>query len=376
LKGTSRISSRHNHRNGSPEIRNVPVFRSERRGHSDFPAQIELDVPGEWKIGMSPWDFMDKLKVGVVGVGALGQHHARVYASLPNASLVGVVDVRPGRAEEIAGPLGTQAFDDYRRLLGKVDAVSIAAPTTLHAAIGIEFLKAGADVLIEKPISHTLQDADRLIAAARENRRVLQIGHLERFNPAVRALREIVNRPRFFEAHRMGLFSPRSLDIDVVLDLMIHDLDLILLLVPSAPSHISAVGISILTKRIDIANARIEFADGCVANVTASRVSMEKIRKLRLFQKQEYISLDYTRQDVAIYGLKGRPEGGTPEIAARRLTPARREPLEDELRAFLGAITGSGAVECTGEEGRKALELALKILELCEIAQAREIDTK
>jgi predicted dehydrogenase len=174
----------------------------------------------------------------------------------------------------------------------------------------------------------------------------------------------------------MGLFSPRSLDIDVVLDLMIHDLDLILLLVPSAPSQINAVGISILTKRIDIANARIQFADGCVANVTASRVSMEKIRKLRLFQKQEYISLDYTRQDVTIYSLKVRPEGGTPEIVGRSLTPARREPLEDELRAFLDATRGSGAVECTGEEGRKALELALKILEQCEIAQAREIDTK
>jgi len=318
---------------------------------------------------------MDKIRVGVVGVGSLGQHHARVYASLPNADLVGVVDTRPERAGEIAGPLGTQAFHDHRHLLGKVDAVSIATPTTLHAAIGVEFLNAGVDVLIEKPISHTLQDADRLIAAARENGRVLQIGHLERFNPAVRALREIVHRPRFFEAHRMGLFSPRSLDIDVILDLMIHDLDLILLLVPSRPSQISAVGIPILTKRIDIASARIQFADGCVANVTASRVSMEKIRKLRLFQKQEYISLDYTRQDVAIYSLKGRPEGGTPEIVGRKLTPARREPLEDELRAFLDAARHSGAVECTGEEGRKALELALQILEQSEAAQAREIDS-
>jgi predicted dehydrogenase len=317
---------------------------------------------------------MDKIKVGVVGVGALGQHHARVYASLPNASLVGVVDTRPGRAEEIAGPLCTQAFNDHRQLLGKVDAISIAAPTTLHAAIGVEFLNAGADVLIEKPISHTLQDADRLIAAAKENGRVLQIGHVERFNPAVRALREIVHRPRFFEAHRMGLFSPRSLDIDVILDLMIHDLDLILMLVPSQPSQISAVGIPILTKRIDIANARIQFADGCVANVTASRVSMEKIRKLRLFQKLEYISLDYTRQDVAIYTLKGRPEGGTPEIVGRRLTPIRREPLEEELRAFLEATRHSGAVECTGEEGRRALELALQILEQSETAQARETD--
>lgn len=318
---------------------------------------------------------MDRIRVGVIGVGALGQHHARVYASLPDATLVGVADTRPGRAAEIAGPLGTQGLTDYRQLLGQVDAVSIATPTVLHAEIGVDFLKAGVHVLVEKPVAHTLEEADRLIAAARENARVLQVGHLERFNPAVVALRKIVNRPRFFEAHRMGLFSPRSLDIDVILDLMIHDLDLIQLLVPSKPKQISAVGIPILTRRIDIANARIEFEDGCVANVTASRVSMEKIRKLRLFQKQEYISLDFTRQDVAVYALKGRP-GGTPEIVSQTLAPARREPLQDELTAFLEAIRGQGAVQCTGEEGRKALELALRILKQAEAAQARELDMK
>ena len=171
------------------------------------------------------------LRVGVVGVGALGQHHARVYASLPDVSLVGVVDVRPGRAEEIARPLGTKAFQNYTDLFGKVDAVSIATPTTLHAEIGAQFLKEGVHVLVEKPIAHTLKDADLLIDAAKENSRILQVGHLERFNPAVRSLREIVRKPRFFEAHRMGLFSPRSLDIDVILDLMIHDLDIICLLV-------------------------------------------------------------------------------------------------------------------------------------------------
>ena len=203
---------------------------------------------------------MDKIRVGVVGVGALGQHHARVYASLPDATLVGVADTRPGRAEEIAGPLGTQAFSDYRRLFGKVDAVSIATPTILHAEIGEQFLNEGVHVLVEKPISHTLADADRLIRAAQANNRVLQVGHLERFNPAIQAVREIVNRPRFFEAHRMGLFTPRSLDIDVILDLMIHDLDIISLLVAAPPVHIEAVGIAILTKRIDIANARIQFA--------------------------------------------------------------------------------------------------------------------
>ena len=316
---------------------------------------------------------MDKIRVGVVGVGALGQHHARVYAEQPDTTLVGVADVRPGRAGEIAGPLGTQGFSDFRQMLGKVDAVSIATPTILHAEIGEMFLNEGVHVLVEKPIAHTLADADRLISAAQANGRVLQVGHLERFNPAVRAVREIVSRPRFFEAHRMGLFTPRSLDIDVILDLMIHDLDIISLLVGTPPVHIEAVGIAILTKRIDIANARIQFAGGCVANVTASRVSMEKIRKLRFFQAREYISLDYTRQDVAIYRLDGTP-AGTPQIVSRKLAPPRQEPLEAELQAFLGAVRGQMPVACTGEEGRKTLDVALQILEKAERAQAQALE--
>jgi predicted dehydrogenase len=319
-------------------------------------------------------DTMDKVRVGVVGVGALGQHHARVYASLPEAALVGVVDTMPGRADEIAGPLETKAFSRHTDLFGKVDAVSIATPTILHAEIGEQFLKQGVHVLIEKPIAHTLEDADRLIRTAQSNSRVLQIGHLERFNPAVIQLREIVRRPRFFEAHRMGLFSPRSLDIDVILDLMIHDLDIICLLTPSPVAEVSAVGIAILTNRIDIANARLHFEDGCVANITASRVSMEKIRKLRLFQKQEYISLDYTRQDVAVFSLNHKTGAGMPEIVSRKLAPERKEPLQLELRAFLRATRALEPVACSGEDGRKALALALQILEKAEKAQAREID--
>jgi predicted dehydrogenase len=293
---------------------------------------------------------------------------------MPDAELVGVADTRPGRAEEIARPLSTKAYTDYRDLIGKVDAVSIATPTMLHAEIGEQFLEQGVNVLVEKPISHSLEAADMLILAARKSGRTLQVGHSERFNPAVKALREIVRRPRFFEAHRMGLFSPRSLDIDVVLDLMIHDLDIISLLVGSPVAQINAVGIAILTKRIDIANARIQFADGCVANVTASRVSMEKIRKLRLFQPAEYISLDYTRQDVAVFSLGSPGLSGRPQVVSRRLTPPRQEPLEEELRAFLKATRGEGPVECTGEEGRRALELALRILAQAEAAQALEFD--
>ncbi|MBP1622763.1 MAG: UDP-N-acetyl-D-glucosamine dehydrogenase [Acidobacteria bacterium] len=317
---------------------------------------------------------MEQIRVGVVGVGALGQHHARVYSSLPEATLVGVVDTFPGRAEEIAGPLGTKVFPTYSDLFGKVDAVSIATPTILHSKIGEQFLKEGVHVLVEKPIAHTLEEADRLIQAAQENKRVLQVGHLERFNPAVVQLREIVRRPRFFEAHRMGLFSPRSLDIDVILDLMIHDLDIISLLVPSPVVKVHAVGIAILTNRIDIANARIHFEDGCVANVTASRVSMEKIRKLRLFQRREYLSLDYTRQDVAVFSLNHSPGAAMPEIVSRKLTPEKKEPLREELSAFLRAAQGLQPVECTGQDGRKALALALQILAQAEKAQALEID--
>jgi predicted dehydrogenase len=318
--------------------------------------------------------LMDKIRVGVVGVGALGQHHARVYASMPEATLVGVVDPFPGRAEEVAGPLGARVFPAHSDLFDRVDAVSIATPTILHAKIGEQFLKEGVHVLVEKPIAHTLEDADQLIQAAQANNRVLQVGHLERFNPAVVRLREIVKKPRFFEAHRMGLFSPRSLDIDVILDLMIHDLDIISLLVPSPIAKVDAVGIAILTNRIDIANARLHFEDGCVANVTASRVSMEKIRKLRLFHKREYISADYTRQEVAIFSLNQKPSGGIPDIVSRNLTPERKEPLREELNAFISSARGLQPVECTGEEGRQVLALALQILDQAERVQALEID--
>ncbi len=316
---------------------------------------------------------MDRIRVGVVGVGALGQHHARVYASLPGAILTGVADIAPGRAEEIAASFNTRAFKNYADLFGKVDAVSIATPTTLHAEIGEQFLNRGVHVLVEKPIAHTLEDADRLIHAARANERILQVGHLERFNPAVIQLREIVRKPRFFEAHRMGLFSPRSLDIDVILDLMIHDLDIICLLAQSPVASVSAVGIAILTDRIDIANARVHFEDGCVANITASRVSMEKVRKLRLFQQRQYLSLDYTRQDIAVFSLNSRT-GGMPEIMSSKLTPEKKEPLQMELQAFLEAVRQMGKAECSGEEGRKALDLALQILAQAEKAQALEID--
>ena len=334
-----------------------------------------LDRSRNAEFGVLGGCLMNKIRVGVIGVGALGRHHARVYASLSEAELVGVVDALPERAGEIAAEFGTNAYSDYTELFGKVDAVSIAAPTTLHAEIGVHCLKEGIHVLAEKPIAHTLEAAEQLIQAARENNRVLQIGHLERFNPAVVALREIITRPRFFEAHRMGLFSPRSLDVDVILDLMIHDLDIISLLVPSPVEKITAVGIAILSNRIDIANARVQFADGCVANVTASRVSTEKVRKLRLFQKQEYISLDYTRQDLAVFGLKQNDGAPLPEIVSRKIEPEKKEPLLLELISFLGAIRDRHPVACSGDEGLHALRLAMQIREQAESAQAREFES-
>jgi predicted dehydrogenase len=272
--------------------------------------------------------------------------------------------------------LATRAFSDYRELLGKVDAVSIATPTTLHADIGEQFLNEGVHVLVEKPISHSHEDADRLIRAAARSGRSLQVGHLERFNPAVKAVREFVKQPRFIEAHRMGVFSPRSLDVDVVLDLMIHDLDIITLLVPSPVQDITATGIPILTDRIDIANARLQFADGCVANVTASRVSTEKIRKLRLFHSTDYVSLDYARQQAAVFSLQPAPDGAAPQIVSRHITPPQADPLQEEIRAFLQAARGEARVECTGEDGKKALDLALKILKQAQKAHAAEFDRR
>jgi predicted dehydrogenase len=347
---------------------------------SGFLISFWLLAPGSWLlVALEEVGNVDRVRIAVVGVGALGSHHARVYAGLPEVELTGAVDIAPGRAEAVAREYGCAPFADYRDLLGRVDAVSIATPTTLHAPIGEAFLRAGTHVLVEKPIAATLEEADRLIRAAGETGKILRVGHVERFNPAVQAVREVVRRPRFFEAHRMGVFSPRSLDVDVVLDLMIHDLDIITLLVGAQPVSIQAVGIAILTPRIDMANARLQFADGCVANVTASRVSMEKIRRLRLFHADEYISLDYSLQQAAIFSLDRAALAGSitaGAIAGRTVAPPKVEPLAAELHAFVASVRGEAAAGCTGEEGRSALDLALQVLALAETAQSREFDRK
>lgn len=295
------------------------------------------------------------VKVGVIGVGHLGKQHARLYRETDGVELVGVADIIQSRAEEIAGLYRTAAFVDYRDLFGKVDAVSLAVPTTDHARIGVDLLEHGVDVLVEKPIASTAAEARALIDAAVRNKRVLQVGHVERFNPVVMLAREAATRPQFFEIHRLAAFSPRSLDIDVVLDLMIHDIDIVLSLVPAPVREVRAVGIPVLSERADIANARVEFEDGCVANFTASRVSFEKVRKLRFFQPHDYISVDYASQTGTMVSLRmGRVE-------ERKLEPANQEPLKVELAAFAECVRQRGKPAVSGEDGLRALELATRI---------------
>jgi predicted dehydrogenase len=292
-------------------------------------------------------------RVAVIGVGHLGKHHARLYAELGH--LTGVVDILESRANEVAAQCKTTPYVDYRELFGKVDAVSLAVPTTDHARIGVDLLEHGIDVLVEKPIASTREQAEGLIKAAQKNKRILQVGHVERFNPVVIAAREVATKPQFFEIHRLAAFSPRSLDIDVVLDLMIHDIDIVLSLVPAAVREIRAVGIPILSQKADIANARVEFEDGCVANFTASRVSFEKIRKLRFFQPHDYISVDYATQTGLMVSLRM----GT--VKERKLEPPNEEPLKLELASFVDCVSHRGTPVVSGEEGLRALDLAMRI---------------
>jgi predicted dehydrogenase len=292
-------------------------------------------------------------RVAVIGVGHLGKQHARLYAEA--RCLTGVVDILQPRAEEIAGLYNATAYTNYHELVGKVDAVSLAVPTVQHATIGVDLLEQGIDVLVEKPIASTLEQAKALIDAAARNKRVLQVGHVERFNPVVMAAREAATKPQFFEIHRLAAFSPRSLDIDVVLDLMIHDIDIVLSLVPVPVREVRAVGIPILSQKADIANARVEFEDGCVANFTASRVSFEKTRKLRFFQPHDYISIDYASQTGTMVSLRmGR-------VIEKKLEPPNQEPLKLELMSFLESVTKRGTPVVTGEDGLRALELAMRI---------------
>ncbi len=321
----------------------------------------------------------------MVGAGAFGRNHARVYQQLQEAGsvrLVGVVDPDTARANAIAREFSCEAFGSVEKMLGThsdVQAASVAVPTVLHLEVARTLMEAGVDVLIEKPVAATLGEADELLRLASAHKRVAQVGHLERFNPAVRATLPLIKRPMFFEVHRLSVFSPRALDVDVVLDLMIHDLDVVLTFVKSEVKEIRAVGLPILSGKVDIANVRIEFESGCVANFTASRVSTERVRKLRFFQAGQYISIDYGRQDVLVFSVGGAAaashsfakdanEWGTqpsvnPRISMAKPPVTAEEPLLAEIKAFLRSVRDRSRPVVALEDGRKALELGLAILE-------------
>jgi predicted dehydrogenase len=302
-----------------------------------------------------------KIRVAVVGAGEFGRNHARVYREMDSVELVGVLDQNAERAAKIAQEFGVRAFEGLAELQGQVDAATVAVPTVAHAEVGCKLMALGVDVLVEKPMAATLAEADALLDAARKLQRILQVGHVERFNPAVVAVEPVVKRPLFFEVHRLGVFTPRSLDVEVIYDLMIHDLDILLALVKEPVTEVKAVGIPVLTDKVDIAHARLEFAGGAVANVTASRVSTERVRKMRFFQQHEYISLDYTRRDALRVGVK-KP-GPQPEFGYEKLPAPVTEPLRAELEAFAEAARTRVAPKTDGTAGRAALELASRVME-------------
>ena len=304
---------------------------------------------------------MKKIRVAVIGAGVFGRHHLRVLSQSLNATLVGVVDADRERAAQAAAEHNCLTFATLGELQGEIDAAVVAVPTSLHAEVGCELLASGIDVLVEKPIAADLASARRLVDTAAEHERILQIGHLERFNPAVAALKKIASIPLFFEIHRLSLFSPRSLDVDVVLDLMIHDLDIVLDLAGTMPEEIRAAGISILSDKVDIANVRLAFPGGCIANLTASRVSTERVRKLRLFQPHQYISLDYQKQEAVAYTVSGNQQ-----IGFQPLPAVKEEPLRLEVEAFLASVADRTPPTVPGKEGLRALEVALAILDKIE----------
>jgi len=313
---------------------------------------------------------MPPLRVGVIGVGALGQHHARIYAALqPRVELVGIVDTDEARGKEIARRVGTTAFTDHHALLEKVQAVSLAVPTRHHHIVGRACLQRGVHTLIEKPLAATLDQADDLLALAKQHQAILQVGHVERFNPAIRALLALKPNPLFIEVHRLGPFSPRTSDVGVVLDLMIHDLDIVHFLKGAMPVRVEAVGTPVFSHHEDIATARLEFADGCLANVTASRVTREKMRKIRIFCKDSYITVDYMKQDVAIFRLKPGEKGmdwmdgddWVDRLTIERPALLHEEPLKLEIESFVKAVETGGEPEVSGTKAREAMAIATRI---------------
>lgn len=306
---------------------------------------------------------MQKVKVGVIGVGYLGQYHAEKYASMEEADLVGIVDIDKKRAHEIAEKYGAKTYTNYKDLIGKVEAVSVVVPTTLHYPVAGHFLRQGIDVLLEKPMTCTLAEASRLIKLAKARNLILQVGHLERFNPAVVALRDHLENPLFIESHRLSTFKGRGIDVDVVLDLMIHDIDIILNIVKSKLKDIHAVGVPVITPNTDIANVRLEFENGCTANVTVSRISNKNMRKIRIFQPNAYLSVDYARREIMV--IKKTTQNGMygfPGIEEQVTSFPESDSLAEELRAFVASVRTRKPPVVSGEDGQRALQVALKIM--------------
>ena len=308
---------------------------------------------------------MSEIRTAVIGVGYLGKFHAQKYSQLKNSKLLAVVDKNFEIAKEVATSTGCTAITDYRELLGQVDAVSIAVPTDLHFDVAKEFLTHQSHVLVEKPITTTLEQADKLIALAKQNDRIIQVGHLERFNPAMVALEQQLTEPKFIESHRLAPYNPRGTEVNVVLDLMIHDIDIILDIVDSEVEKIDASGTAVLSQDIDIANARIVFKNGCVANVTASRASSKTDRKMRIFQNDAYLSVDFQNRELAIY-RKGNTEmhPGIPNIDIQTYLYDKSDALLTEIDHFITSIKDGSSPKVTGHDGRRALQTAIQISEL------------
>lgn len=306
---------------------------------------------------------MSKLRAAVIGVGYLGRFHAQKYHGHPDVELVGVVDPDAERAAEVAAECCTEVFNDLQHILGQVDLVSIVVPTQYHYEIARQSLESGCHILLEKPVTQTVEEAALLIKLAHSRKLVFQVGHLERFNPAVMALKGVLNNPQFIESHRLSAFKPRGTDVNVVLDLMIHDIDILLSMVPHELKTINSVGVPVLSEEVDIANARLQFANGCVANVTASRVSRDPMRKMRIFQQDAYISIDFQLRKITVFrkaaGVSTIP--GLPDIAYEELSFEQGDPLRDEIHAFVDSVKSGKPPVVSGEDGKHALEVATQI---------------
>ena len=311
---------------------------------------------------------MNEIRVGVIGLGHLGTYHLQKYTKISHCRVVGVADTLGDRAQKAAESCGCEAFTDYRRLIGSVDAVSIAVPTVAHYDVAQTCLSAGIDVLLEKPITRTLDEADALVSLAETGGRILQIGLIERFNPAIRALDSVMGTPLFIEAHRLHPFFERGTDVDVLLDLMIHDLDIISHYVKSPVSRVDAVGVPVLSDKIDIANVRLTFDSGCVANITASRVTGKTMQKIRFFGTEGYHAVDYGKRQLVSL-RKGRNADGKITITDNQVEVLQQDPLEEEIRSFINAVKTRTAPVVTGRDGRNALALALQINENIRVAQ-------